>query len=427
MARPRRFRRPCGTRCASHAGRTVLKATPLLGPRWALAVAVAAAAVGRAERPGDRVLGPPFHEQFFTGYQHYELRRIVPEGYTWETLARLAPSREAFERVIFHWGPFVELLAHDGELDASPGVRFVVSAGSWPEFLEKTRPTFTWNDGDLLWVDDSQPDAPRFVLNRAHLHVGPAGRAQWVLLDEESLPANGPHGPDSRRAVARLQAKRPAPYCDAGLTEHYATVIASHADHGTVFEVGWQSEMGTGSGHVATLRHIYLLRDTGGKWHLLGEGPGSGGGRSGMTGETWEVQPEVRWTTVAPGGPPELRFRAQMTEDHLSPDEANGSDPFWSSFVTYQDYGMTGPFPAKPRPVGRPYLLAGAAEDFEAIVERLSAWLPDRQAVDEPRDAVRRFWRAQLRRLNPDLPAGTFRPGTRISILTYGEVTDLLR
>jgi hypothetical protein len=53
-------------------------------------------------------MGSPFVDPpFITKFQYYEMRRVVPAGYTWNDFARLAPSREALNRALFLPSPSI--------------------------------------------------------------------------------------------------------------------------------------------------------------------------------------------------------------------------------------------------------------------------------------------------------------------------------
>ncbi|HUR56852.1 MAG TPA: hypothetical protein VM029_04025 [Opitutaceae bacterium] len=373
-------------------------------------------------------LGEP---PFYTMYQQYELRHVVPAGQAWHDFARLAPSPQALRRALFAPVPSLTgFFSADDRVvhDLRGGLVVRLAASSWAELIEEAQPTLVWNEGDMLWVGADDDRRPLFVLDEAFLHAPRNGAARWVLLDATAVTTRHTDVIEGRnvRAVASLREKIPKARNDAGFVEDYAVSLGRDPRYGEVFEIGWQCEMNGGNGHIVRLRHIYVLRDVAGRWHFLGEGLGNFSGRSGMTSGSSATVAKIRWVTdPAASLPIEIRFRSESTEYDLG-DPMDG--PVRErGFVQYQDAVLDGPFPAKPRRVGRAYLLTSAHDTFDRVADHVAAWLPDWQLEGEKKAAIREMWRRELRRLNPALPAGGIAPGTRVDLLSYAETVKAVQ
>jgi hypothetical protein len=171
------------------------------------------------------------------------------------------------------------------------------AADSWAAIVAKVNPTFAWNGRDLMWIEKDKRGRPQFVLDEAYLYQPTNRPRQWVLLRRSTLKMRQPDlRSESPRffystrnwfAVAPLQDS--VPHSDH--SDNYAVAISANRKFGTVYEIGWQREMGVGSGHLEYGRRIYVLEDRANHWHFLGEGPEEGSERGG--GST--VKARVNW------------------------------------------------------------------------------------------------------------------------------------
>jgi hypothetical protein len=342
-------------------------------------------------------------------------------------------------RALFREAPTVALLSgEENSLPDEVGSRLSmgVVADSWAELLAKTKPSFTWHDGDLLWIESNGRGEPQFTLDEAHLYQPPGARARWVLFDEEKCARFDPTwGLDSMglclRLVATLKAKRPEKRDGGFLVEGedgheidgYAVVLDRHPRAGTVYEVGWERQMANGVAHPVELRKIYLLRDPGGRWQFLGEGCSDYCDRENES----EAHARVEWVETKSGPIPEVRF-VTTDDDHGHFTNEDNVSADWRDVVMHEEHVLAAPFPAQLRETTtHPYLVAEFGDTFDKIVEHLiehqHGWMHD-DSPEPEKTAAREMCRAVLCRLNPGLPAGVLATGTKVQVLSYGELVD---
>jgi hypothetical protein len=169
----------------------------------------------------------------------------------------------------------------------SLGNTFTITAAapSWPGLIQKTKPTFTWNNRDMLWIQAGEHGQPRFILDEAYPYQPASGASQWVLLgglgnggdsaqSGDESPRNFYYG-QNLHAVMNLQTQVP-PANNSGARGNYAVTMAIAGLSGIVYEIGWQREKGDGAAHPDYGRRIYVLCDNARQWHFLGEGPAEG-------------------------------------------------------------------------------------------------------------------------------------------------------
>jgi len=318
------------------------------------------------------------------------------------------------------------------------GATFIhAAAASWPALVAKVKPTFAWNGGDLMWIEQDTNGRPQFVLDEAYLYQPTNQPRQWVLL-RTSTPKMS--RPDVRHeeprffysdfnwfTVATLQ--KTVPHSDHG--ENYAVAIATHRQQGTVYEIGWQREMSVGSGHAEYGRRIYIFRDRANHWHFLGEGPEEGWERGG--GNT--VESKVVWENSLTNDLPfQIRFHCEETTSpyNNSTDDTYTNTP--PSVTICYDSALVSELPVQCQFIGHnPYLLAEKNDTLEKITLRLGFFMPGWDAwPDEAKQQAERkrilgLWRAAIVRLNPKLPQhGTIDEGKRVDLVEPGELENHL-
>ena len=237
----------------------------------------------------------------------------------------------------------------------SLGKAFTISlaADSWPRLVKKAKPTFSWNGQDLLWIQTDAQGRPRFILDEAYTYQPANGPLKWVLLNAIQVGGNV-DDPDREtprffysglnlHAVAEIHQQAP-PANDSGYRGTYAVALDTARQFGTVYEIGWQREMSTGTAHPDYGRRIYVLRDSTNNWHFLGEGPEEGAEHGGST----TLKSRVIWENSGSNSLPlQIRFHEENTNfPNTSADEINPPPPG----VTHREYVLAGPFPAALQP-----------------------------------------------------------------------------
>jgi hypothetical protein len=221
------------------------------------------------------------------------------------------------------------------------------SANSWPALIRKTKPTFAWNDCDLMWIETNQQDGLQFTMDEAYVYQPTNQPLQWVLLDDKT---NVPYG-DRRlespagwnlHAVASLRDGIPPRQYDIGERGNYAAMIGTSPHSGNVYEIGWQRESGAGIGHPDYGRRIYLFQDQASSWHFLGEGPEE----ASEHGEENTVQSQVEWIGAESNDRPfKIKFHVEtiISSVDYTLDETNRPPDEYKT----NNYVLAGPFPAK--------------------------------------------------------------------------------
>jgi len=298
-----------------------------------------------------------------------------------------------------------------------------IEAASWTQLVAEAKPTLTWQRRNMLWVEEDQthPDELRFVLDHAYLVEHKDGTVRWTLLrDESDGPYRSSPGEWPRTEVS---VSRERPRHDRGRGD-YAVVMARSREGDVLFELGWEAGPWGMGNHVAG-RQIYVLRERGGQWRLIGEGPGWYSGRGGGTYHIESEARNVTWT-----GDTDAPVRIDFTETLMQyPDEEPRP-----RVVTRQAGRIAGHLPARYEKLGQPYLVSGRDDTFERMVDRLSAWTRDsfhaakgKQWLTFDKATIRQMWRRQLLRLNPDLPMAARIPrGKRVRILTDRQAQAVL-
>jgi hypothetical protein len=313
-------------------------------------------------------------------------------------------------------------------------------AGSLPELVERTGPTFTFGDRDMMWVTQDDQGRPHFTVDRAYIYRPSGQPARWVLLT--LLKGVRTTVPTIRMPSSRLKYLR----CDASVGESTAAelddrmpgasaLVKGRGPQGAVvYEVIWQSQMGTGSGHPVEQRRIYVLQDSSGHWRLVGEGPTSGSSAMGWRrGHVTSVGTKVDWTQDV-NAPVRIRFTVKdRNHEWFSPEELATEDPPRTvkrrDRDVYTEAVLEGKLPATLRwATERPYLVAEEGDTFDGLVRHLATWTIGWQTNrGSTRQVILRMWRDSLLRLNPQLAQGAIPAGTHVRLLTYTEIIDELR
>jgi hypothetical protein len=337
------------------------------------------------------------------------------------------------------------------ELLKEPERRIRLEAKSWPELVDKAKPTLSWSTsvdeasaGDLgpeelgcylMWIAADGEGRPQFSLEAAYTYQPDEKQpVRWVLLAKEE-------GRDVERhlnippSVAKLVEAVPKPEGDAEYVHDYALAMATDDRFGTVYEIGWNLDY-QGNADPEDLRLLYVLQDRAKQWHFIGEGPTmSHFGRGLENGWGWshavEVQRQVAWRENAgPDSPVEVHFQVKSTDSRWYGD-ADTLDPILPllpNLVTNEDAILAGKFPSGLRVTSeRPYLLTANGETFERIVQTFGSQRPGWDGVIATEEAeykqkILQLWRDELTRLNPSLPKGAISIGTRVLLPTGKEV-----
>jgi hypothetical protein len=311
------------------------------------------------------------------------------------------------------------------------------TADSWPALVAKSNPTFAWNEGDAMWIENAPDGNPVFTLDEAYRFQAAHQPVQWIFVKAVKPAADAPDDLAAkfetrsqfenyiRSAVIAPSSDRPSPN-DGGDYGNYAVIIARNPSVGVVYEIGWQEEMGDGTGHPIYARRIYLLKDVSARWRFLGEGPEEGS----CKGSWSRSQVQVTWESPSSSQylPLQIRFVSEITDGPYRPSEYRPD----GEFISYEENVLAGDFPAKLRSLtGHPYTLTTPHETFEQVVALCTDWSLDWEYDPQNADDRARrknlwqAWRAALRQLNPQRPeVGPIKEGTHVAVLNHGEIFD---
>jgi len=211
--------------------------------------------------------------------------------------------------------------------------------------VDRTRPTFAWGDGDMLWVMSDVHGKPLFALNHAYQLDDPSRPGAWVLFDAS------------------------ASYVPNGLVEYTrqvtpGRVLAHDRQHGTVYLVSWNSRERTGTGIVGASRQILLWRDRAGDWKFVGEAPAILRGQSGPRTFTTSITYRVQWTAHASSS---LEIHATRSENT---DYSSGNEAV--ALHVCRDYLLDGNLPAEFVRVGADYIPTDRRMKLGNAIERVA-------------------------------------------------------
>ncbi len=290
----------------------------------------------------------------------------------------------------------------------------------------------------MMWIEKSTNSQPQFELDEAYIYQPANQPLRWVLLDTHNdAPFDEWYGEvmgNNLHGVANEQKTVPVAKNDADEIGEYAVVKSIHPRFGTVYEIGWQKLMSNGTCLCEDNRRLYVLQDPAGDWHFIGEGVGEGHGKSGgQTGEFNTAESRVVWTGLKNQDVPvQIQFIQKTTWMEWAGDgDAFVPRPDWT---TYDEYVLAGKFPAAlRRTTEHSYLLTEEGDTFEKIADHCAEWCPDwgfdptDPGASLRKKQVLKIWRTALAQLNPKLTQrGNLRAGTRVQILSYGEMVDRL-
>jgi hypothetical protein len=270
-------------------------------------------------------------------------------------------------------------------------------AGSLAELVRTTRPTFVWNDSDMLWVERDDQGKPRFSLNHAYELDGLRG---WVLLD-----ARGDYVAEGLVDYLREQT--------AG------QVISADPHHGSVYLLNWSSHHMTGTGPVDCTREILLLCDRKQKWHFIGEGVGTIDGRASTKRIRTEVSYKVSWVDSAENP---LSIQATRTAFIIA---HNAERDDTTTFRSRRDYTLSGKIPGEFTPASDDYLITIPGETLELLTLRLATCDTFYPFERDPRRKAKMIQSVaeSIATLNPELPR-RLAPGTRIRLPDLESIWD---
>jgi hypothetical protein len=315
------------------------------------------------------------------------------------------------------------------------------AADSWPALVKKVKPTFAWNGCDMMWIKQDERGQPQFVMDEAYIYQPTNQPRQWVLVGEERPQETHVASFDEEQlerqwrlqfsgynlhAIAKLYASIPMSDIEDGIIRGFAVVKSTHAQLGTVYEIGWQRVISSGSGHREYNRRLYVLKDAANQWHFLGEGPEVGGGKGGCCeSDSADCESRVIWKRWKTNELPlKINFIIRDEDDKWNWNDEH--DP-GRSLVTYSEAVLEGRFPAQlRRTTEHPYVLARKGDTLDGIVGDLASFtLGWDNANMEERHGILKMWRDGIARLNPQLPTqASMKDGTGIHILTYQETLD---
>lgn len=326
----------------------------------------------------------------------------------------------------------------EGQLSAALMVR--AEADTSDALVAKVKPTLAWGqpDGptklglpdcgcpDMMWIEDGTDGMPVFRVDRAYTWKPADQKARWVLLDkvdgDDATLVTEQVAGRSMPEVIHVKSERPG----GDHPTSFALIKSTHPTGGMVYEVGWEVEMSGGTGHWETTRMLYVWRDAGGKWQLIGEGPEQTQGRlGGMAYMAIGIESNVQWR----GDPARPIVSLVRSVWKLETGEGAIGLPDLTACRDAVLDATGEPLPTTFKWSKQDYIIAAEGDSLEKIIYRLELWQPGgmwdpyRQNPGEEllqkRDEILREWREELLRLNPILNetgAGKVPIGMRIVV-----------
>jgi hypothetical protein len=305
---------------------------------------------------------------------------------------------------------------------------------TWDELLATEKPDLVirppgYVDGhDLLWLQRGPKGEPAFRLERAFLWKPRAGTTCWVMF---SPPKSNwwEIDLDVELIDTHITATKQKPRADGPI--NYAVPLAIDRLAGTIYEIGWTSCAGRGSGMCTGQRNLYLWQHADGSWQYVGEGEGTSSSHSMREGSRLELESSAVF--VGKPGVPRIVLEYRDTSEELGESQVG-----LASITEERDYmlmpGENGS-PGVPQLVGKTlYTLAweGATLDSMACAvamrdmgSQLAEANPRWHHVDkESRSqtetaenaAQQRQARAMLERMNPGIATRPVEPGAKVFV-----------
>lgn len=307
-------------------------------------------------------------------------------------------------------------------LDGSPlpsfstlpsGVAIRTEADSWEELIGKVKPTITWNGRDMLWVRGIGQNI-QFTIDRAYGHDLSNGREKWALLNPGDVTGNGELGGMYVRETIGLGKNR---HTDAGT---WAIVVSTSSQHGTLYEIGWETAIPEGSSHWVEGRRIFILHDRPGIWSFAGEGPGDAHGRGSASGFFVTTQDyHVHWNR-SEAEPVTIRVTTKVTE---RTDRTDDREP---DLCKYRDGVLAGPLPMRIKWSEGEYTFA-AGDTLVDVARRVTIYQDDDSSKQATRDAHVANMTTALRKLNAASPSRPLAEGARIELPSAEEFLRIVR
>jgi hypothetical protein len=281
-----------------------------------------------------------------------------------------------------------------------------LSAATWTDLVARAAPTFAWNQSDLMWIRYDDRHQLQFELDHAVVVKPKNSNAQAALLDVTNcLPGN--YIQEFSRDTAHIVKERPPG--DGGPGTH-AIMISRRSDGTELYDVVWQSAT-MGAGLWWSLRHIYILRDAGGQWRFVGEGPSECNGR----GFCSDLQFDVQWTTD-PAAPVRVLYSFYGCDN-----EASESPTKETMLTTHREAILDGSLPTNIRWLNGEHHVVEADETFERVVRSIAEWRGSLRNGDPDEKQLLLIAQRLLLTKNPFLLHHIATPGTFVLVPDYNE------
>jgi hypothetical protein len=306
---------------------------------------------------------------------------------------------------------------------------------SWDELIAAEKPDLVirppgYVDGhDLLWLERGPKGELAFRLARAFLFKPKADTTCWVAF----APPTGERWWESDLATelidTHITATKDQPHADAPL--NYAVPLATDPVAGTIYEIGWISRNGRGSGMCFEQRNLYLWQHADGTWQFVGEGEGTGSSHSSWEGSGVDLASSAAFL----GKPAVPRI---VLAYHDTSYECGESQKGVASITEERDYVLTpgeGGEPGLPQLVGQKLYTATvegdtldtlarrvAMRDMESNLTQvnphwhLAAKEPLTEGQLAENTAELRKARAMLERMNAGIGSGPVKPGDKVLV-----------
>jgi hypothetical protein len=218
-------------------------------------------------------------------------------------------------------------------------------ADSLKSLISRTKPTLVWSDRNMLWVDHDASGNPLFALNQAYQIDDESSRGSWGIFESD------------------------ANYVATGFVDftRYVTpgsVLAKDRKCGIVYLLEWPARHETGGGPVDSTRHILVFQTLEGKWHFIGEGPGSTNAHAQHKTTTTTTHYDLDWTQD-PQSPVKIRA-TRSTHITFTSDDAQ------ASIDSTHDFALAGPLPSRFRSTSTDYLESRYGDTLAEIALRVA-------------------------------------------------------
>ena len=282
---------------------------------------------------------------------------------------------------------------------------------------QQLKPNFAWDKCCMMWVRENPAGKPEFTMDRAYVYQPKGEDPKWVVLEARDAPFDEMYAQVmgyNLKAVAPVLETKPTGDNGSG---DYAIVLSHRAGLGTVYEIGWQDLLANGTSLAETERRLYVLKDSGGKYRFIGEGPGEGHGKNGYL-TMFAIRQEARVTWAKDSQAPcRIDFMVETKDDQWSSgDDPPGFVPKRTK-VEYEDMTLDADSKTAIGTGKGRYVVAGKEDNLNTITELLASWTTGWEpGKPGERQKILEKWRSALRRLNPELDRIAIEPGAKVRI-----------